>query len=134
MSLLESCLVLVIASTAMTISAPSLIHTRETYILKSAARDVATKMHAARIGAIARNRDCRLRIVSPAQYVVECQGATWELIDNVTLPRGMTVTGNARPEFHRRGNVSPTATFTVWNRAGQSVRVVVNVNGRVRIQ
>jgi len=65
---------------------------------------------------------------------MECQGSTWETIESVTLPRGLTVTASARPEFHERGTVAPTATITVWNSLGKSLRVIVNINGRVRIQ
>jgi hypothetical protein len=50
------------------------------------------------------------------------------------MPGRITIEANARPEFHRRGNVSPTATLTVRNSVGGVRRVIVNVNGRVRIQ
>ena len=56
------------------------------------------------------------------------------MIEHITMPRGITVEANARPEFHRRGNVSPTATLTLRNRPERSVALIVNVNGRVRIQ
>ena len=134
MSLTESCLVLAIASTAMAVAAPSLVRSRETYVLNAAARDVATRLYAARIHAITRNRDCRLRVASATSYVVECENAPWDVIDRVDLTRGMTITANARPEFHRRGNVSPTATISVWDPAGRVKRIIVNINGRVRIQ
>src|SRR5262245_5426063 len=108
MSLIESCFVLLIASISMAIATPSLIRAKDVYILRSAARDVSSKMYAARISAIMQNRDCRLRVTAPTAYALECQGAAWETIDEVTLPKGITITANARPEFHRRGNVSPT--------------------------
>jgi len=44
------------------------------------------------------------------------------------------VSASARPEFHQRGTVAPTATVTVWDRSGRNLRVIVNVNGRVRVQ
>jgi len=102
--------------------------------LRSAAHDVATKMYAAKIAAITRNRDCRLRVTSAASYITECQSSVWEPLETITLPRGITISANARPEFHRRGNVAPAATITVWDSLGHSVRVIVNINGRVRIQ
>jgi len=134
MSLTETCLGLAIAASVMVIATPSLLRAREEYVLRSAAHDVAAKMYSAKIAAITRNRDCRLRVTSAVSYVIECQGAVWEPIDTVTLPRGVTITANARPEFHRRGNVAPAATISVWDSAGHSVRVIVNINGRVRIQ
>jgi Tfp pilus assembly protein FimT len=134
MSLTETCLGLAIAASAMIVATPSLLRAREEYVLRSAAHDVATKMYAAKVAAITRNRDCRLRVTSNVAYVVECQGAIWETIETVALPRGITISANAKPEFHRRGNVAPAGTLTVWDSAGKSVRVVVNINGRVRIQ
>ena len=134
MSLTETCLGLAIAASVMIIATPSLVRAREEYVLRAAAHDVATKMYAARIAAIARNRDCRLRVTSTISYVIECQGAVWETIDAVSMPRRITISSNARPEFHRRGNVAPAATVTVRDTGGHAVRVIVNINGRVRIQ
>jgi len=134
MSLTETCLGLAIAASVMVIATPSLLRAREEYVLRSAAHDVATKVYAAKFAAIPRIRDCRRRVTRPVPYVVECQGRVWGPGDTVALPRGITITANARPEFHRRGNVAPAATISVWDKAGHAVRVVVNLNGRVRIQ
>jgi len=134
MSLTEFCIVGAVIAAGTSIAAPIAIRAKETYVLKSAARDVASKMHAARIAAITGNGDCRLRVASSDSYVLECQRGAWELMETVQLPRGITITANARPEFHRRGNVSPTATVSLTNAAGRSARVIVNVNGRVRIE
>jgi hypothetical protein len=90
-------------------------------------------MYSARVTAITRNQDCRLVVTSPSAYVTECQGTAWQVVDRVTLPKGITIAANARPEFHPRGNVSPTATLTLSN-SRRSIRVIVNVNGRVRLQ
>ena len=79
---------------------------------------VESRMQSARIHAVTRNRDCRINVTSSSTYAVECQGSTWETIETVSLPRGMTVSASARPEFHERGNVAPTATITVWNSQG----------------
>jgi Tfp pilus assembly protein FimT len=118
----------------MAIAVPSLVRTKEPYTLASAARNVASRMHAARIAAIARNQDCRLAVTSGVSYVIDCENPEWQVIERITLEDGITVTANNRPEFHRRGNVSPTATFTLRNAAGATALVVVNVNGRVRVQ
>jgi type II secretory pathway pseudopilin PulG len=134
MTLTESCIAAAVVSTVMAIAVPSLVRAKETYTLASAARNVASQMQAARIAAIARNQDCRLAVTSGVSYVIECQNPEWEVVERITLEDGITVSANGRPEFHRRGNVSPTATFTLRNAAGATARVVVNVNGRVKIQ
>ena len=134
MTLTESCIAVAVVSTLMAVAAPSLIRAKETYTLGSAAHDVAAKMHATRITAIVRNQDCRITVTSATSYVTECQAISWQVLERITLPGNITVTANARPEFHRRGNVSPTGTFTLSNASGRTAKVVVNVNGRVRIQ
>jgi type II secretory pathway pseudopilin PulG len=134
MSLTESCVAALVVSTVMAVALPSLNRARQTYALRSAAYDVAGRMHFARISAISRNRDCRMKVISLASYVIECDDGTWQVIERLTMPRGITLAANALPEFHRRGNVSPTATFTLYNSVGAIRHVIVNVNGRVRIQ
>jgi Tfp pilus assembly protein FimT len=134
MSLIESCVSIGLISIVVLAAVPGLLHTREDYLMKSAAGDVATRMHAARIRAISRNVDCRLRVTSTTTYVVECQDPDWALMETVTLDRGLTIAANARPEFHRLGNVAPTATITLSNMAGRQKRVVVNNGGRIRIE
>ena len=113
MSLTETCIALVIAGTTMAVSTPSLLQSRETYLLNAAARDVRTQLYAARAHAIAENRDCRIRLSSTTSYVLECGNTPWDLIERVDMAHGITVTANARPEFHPRGAVAPTATIAV---------------------
>ena len=134
MSLTESCVAAVVVSTVMAVAVPSLNRAKQTYTLQAAAHDVAARMHFTRISAIARNRDCRMAVVAAVSYVIECDEMPWRVIERLSMPKGITVEAGARPEFHRRGNVAPTATFTLRNSAGMSQRVIVNVNGRVRIQ
>src|SRR5262245_60738146 len=104
MSLSESCIAAVVVSTVMTISLPSLNRAKQTYTLRSAAHDVAARMHFTRIASIVRNRDCRITVTSAATYVIECDEAPWRVIERITMPRGITIEASARPEFHRRGN------------------------------
>lgn len=134
MSLTESCIAALVVSTAMAVSLPSLNRARQAYALRSAAHEVAAAMQLARISAISRNRDCRLVVTAATSYAIECEDNPWTVIERFTTARGITLEANARPEFHRRGNVSPTATLTLRNTAGAIRRVIVNVNGRVRIQ
>ena len=134
MTLTEILIGVTILLTSTAFAIPSLLQQRDTYELQSAARMVESRMQSARIHAVTRNRDCRINLTSSSAYAVECQGSNWETVETVALPRGLTVSASARAEFHERGNVAPTATITVWNSKGRSLRVIVNVNGRVRIQ
>ena len=136
MSLTESCIAAIVISTAAAVTLPSMNRARQTYTLRAAAYDVAARLHFTRISAISRSCDCRVVVTSATTYVIECdQGSgSWQPIERLTVPRGITIEANARPEFHRRGNVSPTATITLRNTAGAIRRVIVNVNGRVRLQ
>ena len=134
MTLTEVLTAVTILLTSMAIAIPLLLQTRESYELQSAARMVESRMQSARIHAVTRNRDCRINVISPSTYLVECQGSNWETVETVSLPHGLMASASARPEFHQRGNVAPTGTITVWNSKGRSLRVIVNVNGRVRIQ
>jgi Tfp pilus assembly protein FimT len=134
MTLLESCVSIAIVSTLVIFAAPSLIRARENYQLDLVARQVAGKMQWTRIQAISRNRDCRIRVNSPTTYVVECQYPDWRTDETIALPNGFRVTATASPEFHLRGNVAPSATFTIWNSHSKTKLVTVNITGRVRVQ
>ena len=134
MSLTETCIAVTILVTTVAIATPSLLRAREIYVLQSTARMVESRMQSARINAVTRNRDCRINVTSSTSYIVECQGTTWDTIESITLPRGITVTASGRQEFHEHGNVAPTATITVADSSGHSLHVIVNVAGRVRIQ
>ena len=134
MSLTESCIAAIVITTATAVTLPSMNRARQTYILRSAAYDVAARLHFTRISAISRSCDCRVVVTSATTYAIECDQGSWQTIEKLTVPRGITVEANARPEFHRRGNVSPAATITLRNTAGAIRRVIVNVNGRVRLQ
>lgn len=133
MSLLESCVTVSIISIVMMIATPSLIRARESYILTATAQQVASRMRSARIKAVSRNQDCRLRVTSEVSYLIECRDSTWIADESVILPAGFRITANGSPQFHERGNVSPSATFTVRDSHDHSKQVVVNINGRVRI-
>ena len=134
MSLTESCIAAMIAATSLAVALPALTRTMDIYKLQAAASGVAATLHSARIAAINRNRDCRVIVSSATAYGIECDEGSWERVQTLTMPARITIEANARPEFHRRGNVSPTATLTVRNPSGGVRRVIVNVNGRVRIQ
>ena len=134
MTLLESCASIAIVSTVVVFAAPSLIRARENYQLDAVARQVAGNLQWTRIKAISRNRDCRVRVNSETSYVVECQDTAWQVDETVVLPRGFHITANAAPEFHKRGNASPTGTLTVLDSHSKTKRVIVNITGRVRVE
>jgi hypothetical protein len=134
MTLFELCVGVGIISAAVIFTAPSLVRARENYELDAVARQVSTKLQWTRIKAITGNRDCRVRVNSETSYVVECQRARWQTEETITVPRGFQIKANATPEFHARGNVSPSGTLTVWNRRLKSKRIIVNITGRVRVE
>lgn len=134
MSLVETFMSVAILLVASLVAVPSLLESRDNYVVQSAANDVASKMHAARIRAISRNIDCRLRVVSSRTYDIECMDPVWTVTETIVLPQGMTIVQNAQPRFHRLGNVVPAATITVSNAKGRQKKIIVNNGGRIRIQ
>lgn len=134
MSLIELCVTVAIVSTIAVIATPSLKRSREIYELDATARQVASRMQLARIKAISRNLDCRIRVTSEVTYAVECEDPAWLIEESAVLPRGFRITANAAPQFHERGNVSPAGTLTIWDSRLRSKRVIVNITGRVRVE
>ena len=134
MSLVETCTGVAIVSAIVFFAAPSLIRARENYQLDQTTRQVARQMQWTRIKAISRDRDCRLRVISTTSYVIECKESAWAVDETVTLPAGFQITASATPQFHKRGNASPAATITIWDRRFNSKSVVVNITGRVRVE
>jgi type II secretory pathway pseudopilin PulG len=134
MSLVECCIsVAIVAAGAMAVM-PSLTGARKTYELEAAARQIAGQLQKTRIRAVSRNEDCRIRVTSETSYIIECQDPLWRIDESVALQKGFRMTATASPEFHHRGNVSPSATITVWDSGGRSKSVIVNITGRVRLQ
>jgi Tfp pilus assembly protein FimT len=134
MTLLESLITVAIISITTVVAVPSLIRARESYELDSAARQVAGNLQSARVKAISRNRDYRVRVISSVTYAIEREDPTWKLDETLLLPRAFRITANAVPQFHRRGNASPTATIIVWSPSGRSKKIIVNITGRIRIE
>ena len=93
-SLLEACLVVVIISSLTVIAVPSFVETRQQWLLQSAAYQIRSELHYARIQSIVRMQDCRLRVTSPVTYLVECQTPAWLPLRYGTMPRRLTVTAN----------------------------------------
>jgi len=134
MTLLESSVAVVVISVTVVVAIPSLIRARESYELESTVRQVAGNLQSARVKAVSRNRDYRVRVTSQVTYAIEREDPPWKIDETLLVPRGFHITANASPQFHRRGNASPAATFTVWSPSGRSKMIVVNITGRIRIQ
>lgn len=134
MTLLESSITVAILSVTAIVAVPPLIRARESYELDATARQVAGNLQAARVKALTRNRDYRVRITSPVTYVIELEDAMWKIDEALLVPRGFRITANASPQFHARGNASPTATLIVWSPSGRSKKIIVNITGRIRIE
>jgi Tfp pilus assembly protein FimT len=126
------CLAVALIGTLTTLAIPPLVRAQESYGLAAAAYRVRTDLNQARIRAVMRNQDCRLRVTSPVDYVIECQTPGWTTTAFRQMPRGFTITANNRPEFHPLGNVSPMATIAVWNERGARRRIVISRGGRIR--
>src|SRR4051812_47611089 len=134
MTLLESCITIAILSVTATVAVPPLIRARESYELDSTARQVAGNLQSARVKALSRNRDYRVRVTSAVTYAIEREDPPWKIDEALIVPRGFRIAANASPQFHRRGNASPTATITVWSSSGRSKKIIVNITGRIRIE
>ena len=62
-----------------------------------------------------------------------CVHPNWSTDEIVVLPRSFRITANASPQFHKRGNASPSGTLTIWDSHSKSKQVIVNITGRVRV-
>ncbi len=133
-TLFELCIGVAIMSIVAMMTIPSIHRAQQTYALTAAAHEVQSELHRARILAIVRNQDCRLRVTSTTRYRVECQTPAWVPIQFHEMRSGYTVRANNAPEFHPLGNVGPMATITVSNAHGEVRGIVVSRSGRIRMQ
>jgi type II secretory pathway pseudopilin PulG len=133
-TLFEACLVSAIIGVLSVIALPSFVRAQQRFVLESTACEIRSELHRARILAITRNQDCRLRVTTPGSYVLECQTPDWVAVRLIYLPSGMSISANNRPEFHPMGNVGPMASITVWNQEGDRRKVIVSRSGRIRME
>ena len=134
MTLLESSVTIAIVSVTALVAIPPLVRARESYELDATVRQVAGNLQSARVKAVSRNRDYRVRVTSSVTYAIEREDPIWKLDEALIIPRGFRITANASPQFHRRGNASPAGTITVSSPSGRSKKVIVNITGRIRIE
>ena len=133
-TLLETCMVAAVIGVLSVISVPSFVRAQHRFVLSSTAYEVRSELHRARILAITRNQDCRLRVTSPNTYLLECQTPAWVSVRLIYLPASVSISANNRPEFHPMGNVGPMASITVWNESGDRRKIIVSRGGRIRME
>ncbi len=133
-TLLETCMVAAVIGVLSVISVPSFVRAQQRFVLSSTAYEVRSELHRARILAITRNQDCRLRVTSPNTYLLECQTPAWVSVRLISLPASVSISANNRPEFHPMGNVGPMASITVWNESGDRRKIIVSRGGRIRME
>ena len=98
-TLLETCMVAAVIGVLSVISVPSFVRAQQRFVLSSTAYEVRSELHRARILAITRNQDCRLRVTSPNTYLLECQTPAWVSVRLISLPASVSISANNRPEF-----------------------------------
>ena len=133
-TLFELCLGVAIIGILAMMAIPSINRAQQSYGLEAAAHEVRSELHRARILAIMRNEDCRLRVTSGTEYRIECETPEWVPISLREMRSGYSVSANNRPEFHPLGNVGPMGSITVSNSVGEQRRIIVSRSGRIRME
>jgi type IV fimbrial biogenesis protein FimT len=153
-TLVECCLVAAIAMTAIGVGAPGFLSVTERRHLTAAAAQLETDIHFARSMATAANQSVRISFTSGsalACYVIHtgaagaCQcvqqgqaqcgnGATVLRTVSFTPTGPITLQSNSSSMLldAANGTVTPTATVQVRSRSGETLKVIVNIMGRVR--
>ena len=153
-SLIESTVVLAIVSTVVGTIAPSFTSLRDRHHLEGAAGQLESELQWARSAAVARNEPVRFSFEAQGRgscYVIhtggprDCQCAASEVpvcAAGVQVLRSWRDAGDARVTVQsnsssfafnpRLGTVTPTATLELRNRQSDTIRLVVNIMGRVR--
>lgn len=109
---------------------PSLMRADQTYKLVGAANDVQSRLQYARIQAVSRNVDHRIRVASSASYVLERRsGGSWVLGETYAMTNGFSISASGTAEFHSRGNANPVTAFTVTNPSSETRLVTVETSG-----
>jgi type II secretory pathway pseudopilin PulG len=125
---------LIILTIAM-MTLPNLSRMQHLYRLAAASNDIQARLHYARIQAISRNTDHRLRVTGPSTYVLERRnGGSWVVDQLFSLANGFSISATGTAEFHSRGNASPVATFTVMNPKTELRQVAVDTSGYIHAQ
>ena len=131
-TLFEVTLVLALGAGTMLVALPTLSRSQQVYKLSAAASGIRSRLSFARIQAISRNTDYRIRVVNSASYVLE-QGpaGSWVVVQTYNMASGFSVSASGTAEFHPRGTANPTATFTVTNQSLETRQVAVAASGHI---
>ena len=153
-TLVDASVVLAIVSVLAGTALPELDTARQRRHLEGTAAQLETDLHLARSAAVAQNRTVRVSFGGAANHACyaihtggegdcdcavgtagQCRGGAQLLalrrIDG-KLPVAIASNADSLAFSAHFGTVTPTATMQVSNSAGEEIRVVVNVMGRVR--
>jgi len=134
-SIIESLIGFLIIATVAVFSIPSLVRANQTYHLIGAANAVQSRLQLARIQAINRNADHRIRVVNSLNYVLERRsGGSWVLQETYVMANGYSISATGTAEFHSRGNANPVSDFTITNPRSQTRLVEVETSGYIHAQ
>ena len=135
-TLLELMMGLGIISVMGMVAIPQLVGATEEYRLNAIAREISGNVARARVSAITENADFRVVISDASTYVVEEDVAgTWTNRATFEMPNGFTLgASGATVQFHRWGNATPVAAFSVTNENSTVAQVVTSTSGRSYVQ
>ena len=129
-SLVEFLIGFLIIATVCVFTMPSLVRAEKTYKLIGAANEVQSRLQFARIQAVNRNADHRIRVVSSLNYVLERRsGGSWVVQETYTIATGYSISAAGTAEFHSRGNATPVTNFTITNPRSETRQVDVETSG-----
>jgi|SRR5688572_7999516 len=131
-TLLELMVVMALMLGTTMVALPKLSRTNQVYQLSAASSTIRARLSFARIQAISRNMDYRVRVVTSTSYVIERRpSGSWETVETFTMPSGFSVSANGSAEFRPRGTASSSATFTVTNPTAETRSVAVAASGYI---
>jgi type IV fimbrial biogenesis protein FimU len=134
-SLIELTFAVLIILTIAMLTLPNLSRMQHLYRLAAASNDIQARLHYARIQAISKNIDHRMRVTGPTTYVLESRnGGSWVVDRIFSMANGFSISATGSAEFHSRGNASPVATFTVMNPRTELRQVAVDTSGYIHAQ
>lgn len=131
-TVLELLVTIGIAMVVMGIAISSFLSWLPTLRLSSAARQVATDLHLARMKAISQNTNFQIAFNGSSYVVQRCAGTCTNDSGDIALPEGIAVLASGSPLFLPRGTAASDATITLSNGV-ESKQVLVSIVGRVKI-
>ena len=134
-SFIEFLIGFLVIATVSVFTIPSLVRADQTYKLIGAANAVQSRLQFARIQAINRNADHRIRVVNSLKYVLERRlGGSWVLQETYAMANGYSISASGTAEFHSRGNANPVTTFTITNPRSETREIEVETSGYIHAE